>query len=416
MTALEPLPECSVDTEDYGTLILRALSQQPKLVDLESLATLIWNNEVKEWQYISLWDNHHHQEQLPNVLQILQHQPALRQRLQQVLSETSAADNDRDQQLNSLMRFQRQSAVVFGELCKILGEKKQPKSKTPSNTTTSALDCRRLLLLNSELERIEIQFHKSCPLLELRSDLSQLTIQMSDEANRRHELTLDICDFPNHCSTLKTCIPAGGHTSHPGEPITKKAKPSLLQLVANFKDDIQECQELWNQLDDLDQHAWVLEPATSRASCRRSLYLREGAKMILGLDRLHPCHHKPSAIFLGRQSQSYQQEFQNYTWPETVTSIRAELERCFGHSLARPGTLEKLSSDNVDCAICFEALQANQSTGAACENQACARRYHAACLNKWLASLPATRTSFDTLIGSCPYCKHPIAVAVYRGM
>jgi E3 ubiquitin-protein ligase FANCL len=115
-------------------------------------------------------------------------------------------------------------------------------------------------------------------------------------------------------------------------------------------------------------------------------------------------------------------EFDAYQWNGDIM-VRENLENCFGRgSLAKPKEDDKasISSDDkkntacpvTDCGICF--LECTTVTGTAasspCENPKCARPYHTACLFKWLSSKPTSRTSFDYVLGECPYCKDPIAV------
>jgi hypothetical protein len=40
-----------------------------------------------------------------------------------------------------------------------------------------------------------------------------------------------------------------------------------------FLDEITKHQELWNQLDDIDAHTWVLEPSNDRSNRRRIIFL-----------------------------------------------------------------------------------------------------------------------------------------------
>lgn len=50
-----------------------------------------------------------------------------------------------------------------------------------------------------------------------------------------------------------------------------------------------------------------------------------------------------------------------------------------------------------------------------CPTPACSRPFHAPCLAGWLQSLPDTRLTFNTLFGSCPFCRNPITVRMPRG-
>jgi E3 ubiquitin-protein ligase FANCL len=225
--------------------------------------------------------------------------------------------------------------------------------------------------------------------------------------------------------------------------------PTVSEFFDDLEDIVENCQELWNQLDDLDANTWVLlQDATNknRASCQRRICLRapqqdrqqridddtEGESnmeqpttIVLSL---HPgcARQRPENIHIlggslgsrtGRKS-----EFDEYEWDDRLM-VRENLENCFG-----PGSLAKPKEDDdtsvssadkknyicptIDCGICF--LECTTVTGTAasspCENPKCARPYHTACLYKWLSTKPTSRTSFDYVLGECPYCNDPIAV------
>lgn len=48
--------------------------------------------------------------------------------------------------------------------------------------------------------------------------------------------------------------------------------------------------------------------------------------------------------------------------------------------------------------------------GRSCDNPQCAQRYHDACLQSWLQSLPDAHVAFNMMVGPCPYCSHGLSV------
>lgn len=57
-------------------------------------------------------------------------------------------------------------------------------------------------------------------------------------------------------------------------------------------------------------------------------------------------------------------------------------------------------------------LPAGEAPDVSCDNPQCSKPFHRSCLVEWLNSDTATRQSFSTLFGTCPYCSAPITVKV----
>ena len=115
--------------------------------------------------------------------------------------------------------------------------------------------------------------------------------------------------------------------------------------------------------------------------------------------------------------------------------MRENLEACLGVSLPLDGddgaaievdaevagATATTTKDATECGICLSAELTEEEedsndkvelTSIACENPSCQRPYHQTCLHTWLDSLPTSRLAFDVLLGSCPYCKEPIACPI----
>jgi len=325
----------------------------------------------------------------------LELEPRLKQNLQDLLVNNEAPAEE------TLQCFLRDARLVFQA---VMVSQTQHKTVSISSQWTTA----NILELHYQLEELEIETENI--LIQLSNDLSTLTLQTTDDQKRHHVMRMTLSNFPAQISVEQWDVPQqeaiiqqDTHKRQRTEP------PTILDMYLKFVQIVKEHQELWNQLDDIDANTWVLEPSTNRSSRQRSIYLSEGAKLILILDALA----LPTIQFLGSQSRHYKDMYQSFKWNKE-RSVRNNLEACFQKSLAKPNEDAEENStpsaSTTDCGICFGATTSTEKCS--CENPKCARPFHSSCLEKWLSSLTTSRTSFDTIIGSCPYCKDPIAVQI----
>lgn len=69
--------------------------------------------------------------------------------------------------------------------------------------------------------------------------------------------------------------------------------------------------------------------------------------------------------------------------------------------------------NDMECAICYSYKLENEIPDQTCENKKCKKAFHHSCLFEWLRAA-SSRTSFDTLFGSCPNCFENISVKAIR--
>ena len=306
--------------------------------------------------------------------------------------------------------------------------------------------------------------------IDITEDLSRVTISCHDAANRPHELTVDLP------KTFPGCGGAGGGTANSRSSSTSGAnrrpilycdlplgfdpkwKPGptremmfktlyvsedvaslsssshgLVNLYQQYRKALATYQALWDDLDEIDKSAWVLEPSlpANRSIAERRIALKPGLSLALTFDpersRAPPLgarlvgssvdaaalRERVAAIVDGASGMG-----DEAGWDET-RSIKANLETCLGFVLPSPETTEK--ADYIsECGICYAhrlpAEDGSDGDGAIpdamCGNPSCARSYHETCLFEWLHSLPDARVSFDRVFGTCPYCSESLSVRV----
>lgn len=132
----------------------------------------------------------------------------------------------------------------------------------PKDTPLSRLDCRAQAAaarpasfyssLKAELDSIGWRRVSG-----LSDDLSTLTLAATDAAGRRHELRL----------TLPPAYPAAPPTAAADLPAAFEprwaAGSSLAGVLQQFEAALAQHQLAWDSLEDLDEHAWVIEPTAA---------------------------------------------------------------------------------------------------------------------------------------------------------
>ncbi|KAL4430938.1 hypothetical protein ABPG75_006194 [Micractinium tetrahymenae] len=128
----------------------------------------------------------------------------------------------------------------------------------------------------------------------LSDDLSSLTLAATDAAGRRHELRL--------------ALPPG-YPAAP--PIPLADLPTALEMrwgpgsglaaaLRQFEAALEQHQQLWDSLDDLDAHAWVIEPsAPPRSALHRRIALGSHVSLALTLDPAQPGALPTDCRFMG---------------------------------------------------------------------------------------------------------------------
>jgi len=249
---------------------------------------------------------------------------------------------------------------------------------------------------------------------------------------RVHELTVQLPpDYPHSPPTCSADLPGDSFVPTPSstsaastlDSVTRKSSSSsssgsisgaysLRSIVAQWESLLARYQALFNQLDDLDDHTWVLEPArlappplavgkdspnvassdavpiisTSllptmgrppRHTVHRRIAVALHASLLFTLDPQQPYAAPMGGLrFLGKESvvaPLRQRASSSRAWDASgATSLRANLETCLGAELPSPqpsgashGVGEQTRDGfEVECAICY-AYRLPQASDAA---------------------------------------------------
>ncbi|CAN0316897.1 unnamed protein product [Ascophyllum nodosum] len=211
---------------------------------------------------------------------------------------------------------------------------------------------------------------------------------------------------------------------------------SLKTVLEQFRATLVPYLALWNVLEDLDRHTWVLEPEKpSRSTTYRRVAVAAHCSLMLKIDPRAPSA-VPEVRFLGSQAVigPLRETFsKNLLRWDHARMLRANLEATLELKLPSPATSTK-EDYSADCGICYsyrlqppegkpfragdrgQGIAGVGDTGSipdrVCDNPRCRRPYHPSCLLSWLQGLPTSRVSFDTAFGQCPYCSDSISVKI----
>lgn len=97
-----------------------------------------------------------------------------------------------------------------------------------------------------------------------------------------------------------------------------------------------------------------------------------------------------------------------HSWDQAKTP-RENLQAILRLEFPSPVSSEK-EEFSMECGICYAEELASALPDRICDNTKCARAFHTQCLYEWLKALPTSRSSFNTVFGTCPYCTEALTV------
>lgn len=237
------------------------------------------------------------------------------------------------------------------------------------------------------------------------NSLKSVEVTAKDKANRSHLLTMNFpADYP---ATMPTCS-----ADLPAQPKWQPTSASITEALKQFEKMLEEFQEFWNMLDDIDNNTWVLEPERKNYSAQlRRIALGNHCSICVTVDWKRP-RSIPESQFLGSDSliSPLRDSFNNNLgkWNLSKT-LRENLETVLGVTFPSPKTSNK-EDFSEECGICYSFRLENMIPDRVCDNQKCSKGFHRSCLSSWLRAIPGAKQSFDTVFGECPYCNSPISV------
>ena len=239
--------------------------------------------------------------------------------------------------------------------------------------------------------------------------LDSLQLRVEDAAGRCHVLGLALApDYPRTPPRATVALP---------EPFelrwTSDGTPSLATALAQFRAALARHQLLWDQLDDLDAHTWVLEPKQpTRDGVTRRVALGDHCSLQIDLQVANPAS-LPELQFLGADRvlaplrHSLNARLSRWQLERSVrTNLEDILQRDFPTPDAAVASAGGEDQYAVECAICYSYDLDGAVPECACDG--CSKPFHKSCLGEWLRAIPTTQQAFNRLHGECPYCSRAI--------
>ena len=426
LQSIHPYPICLSHAKDLNVMLqLTSCKNNLSTPDIESLSLMPIHGDQEEKEFVI------------KQIQAL-HQIGIKDRLQDALESCNIKGYERC----SIEVFLRRSEAVFREVILSIEQVGRSISETNEVTKIRSRGCKNLptaayyLSLVSQVDAIGWQ-HVNL----IDDSLSRIIFEVEDKMKRKHELICELDkDFPIKPPICTTDLPGefdSGYWRYLSIPEKNKGAQSscgLFHIYKSFRDSIDSYQLLWDELDDIDKHCFILEPSlpARRSVIERRIALHSssgGLSVVINLDPKRPRGVPISTRFIGgtKLTNDLRSKFNSYIvgdfvldegkgklrWTENL-SIRENLEVFLG---ALPSPINSDKAEFIlECGICYanRLEEGGALPDASCGNKCCARSYHESCLFEWLHSLPTARISFDRIFGTCPYCLDTISVATSK--
>ncbi|EGC36390.1 hypothetical protein DICPUDRAFT_151143 [Dictyostelium purpureum] len=268
----------------------------------------------------------------------------------------------------------------------------------------------------------------------------EYSIEFAINENYPSQLPLIRCDLP--IDNLELVNRIQNHNQqllleekHKQKQDEIKNKYSIINILKLIEIMINEYQEFFDVMDDIDSNSWVLEPENpKRSSTYRRIALGNGCSLCFEVSPQQPRSFPSNHNFLGpakKVSNLKNLLNQNLNeWRAQKEDNRSPVDN-FQTILNLEFPLKqntKIEEIVIECAICythrfFHAPTDDQDikdTGnyslpdIVCNNLKCQKHFHHTCIYEWLKALPNPRYSFSTIFGKCPYCSDPISVTAQQ--
>ena len=177
-------------------------------------------------------------------------------------------------------------------------------------------------------------------------------------------------------------------------------------------------QQVMDELDEIDNTCWVLEPESpTYSTLYRRISLGNHCSMSFTLDVEQPRRLPMLYSFMGNNEiiTPFKEAMKKTSgaW-DTSKSVKENFEFVFETKLPSRESAVKRQTELVEdmslsCAICYTYKSPlGNRPDVYCKHKSCARPFHTECLIEWLRSDSSTKQSYNTLFGLCPYCSEGI--------
>eukprot|EP01125_Pyxidicula_operculata_P020172 TRINITY_DN7401_c0_g1_i1.p1 TRINITY_DN7401_c0_g1~~TRINITY_DN7401_c0_g1_i1.p1 ORF type:complete len:378 (+),score=27.21 TRINITY_DN7401_c0_g1_i1:129-1136(+) len=242
-------------------------------------------------------------------------------------------------------------------------------------------------------------------------NMTCLKVNTKDDAGRNHVIELGLSsDYPHTPPKCTTFLPESF------DILWDSRKSTLADVINQFTKALKKYQEFWYIVDDIDTKTCVLDPQNpTRADTKRRLAIGKFVSLSIVINPAAP-RSVPVCRFLGSDNaieplkQNLNSNLHNWDYKNT---LRENLEQTLNIEFPTPKETD-IQEFNVECAICYEykGSDGDEIPDRICNGKNCGKSFHSSCLYSWLSNIRSNRQTFDTIIGSCPYCETQIAIKI----
>ena len=266
--------------------------------------------------------------------------------------------------------------------------------------------------------------------LKVNEDLTAIQMKSVDSAGREHAFDVVIpAGDPLVPPTVQATLPV--RIELPWTTGTSGSR-NLLSVAAVVDKEVKRFEKLFDELSEIDNNTWVLEPSQSTfATTSRRLAIERSCSVVIEINPDNPRDPCNMQFFGPPNRVNHFRVLVGqhlHRWSKQL-NVRENLELVLEIQLPNKHTTkstEEAASMCEECGICYNysllttnannmeidggATVTSSVPDQACPNTKCCKMYHSHCLLDWLQSLPTTKSSFGTVFGTCIYCSEPISV------
>ncbi|KAI9304213.1 WD-repeat region-domain-containing protein, partial [Cunninghamella echinulata] len=310
-----------------------------------------------------------------------------------------------------------------------------------TEATQSKVSAERFNMLYTEIN--EIGYDK---LIYMNDTMEDLIFKCQDNKNRSHSIKIYIPQhYPLQSPSVSVDLPAATTDNKNNNVITitpailneqlQQAPSTLPNIIHNILLKINTFQEFFDNMDELDQHARVIDPDKPlRSDTWRRIALGNHCSLQLMIqDTHHPTQQPPSIRFFGTEKniKPFQSSWHTYIneqkWNTdlsiyknliiplpTIRSFSSTSSNSLENTDLANGKQQQHQDDDIACAICYtyklDKMNHQETPDTICQNHLCNRGFHPTCLFECLRSDPSSTRSFNMLFGKCPYCDEKMVI------
>lgn len=238
-----------------------------------------------------------------------------------------------------------------------------------------------------------------------------IEITLNDPKERKIvvRFSLDGTNYPNSKPKVDSNLPI------PVNFDWNRNSSTLFDIIELYREKIQLLQRFWDQMDDLDNNTYVIEPAKPTLSCTyRRIVISQDIQIQIKVEPLklmfgNDIHFFGADSSCRQMRTKYRENIRRLWRPDH--SLRKNLETVLGVTLKKRDDTDFKDTD-LECAYCFYQKLGSELPEVFCEQ--CKKKFHKSCLLDWFQTQSKVEHNRNAIYGSCPICDARIQLSKYN--